>query len=304
MEQITLTCPACGKEILVPADLETFSCVYCGEKLRMDELLPPPETPQDSDLEYVKAHLFDCIRDYPAYYRNFNRKKFETSFQTYRYGIEETYQAMNRYVCALPQRRAELLESFVDLFLEQWEEYHARSGKGKTALEKDMFANKLTLAWYTVPAIRSLELPVSEDYSELLHRRFVAKYPKNRFEIAAYADLASGFRKRGLCFITTAVCEHEGKPDDCAELTAFRSFRDGWLSETPEGSGLIAEYYEIAPVIVSAIDYCDDRDSQYGRIRQESLEPCYAALRRGDPETCRSIYVAMVERLKNRYLLS
>lgn len=304
MEQITLTCPVCGKEILVPAELETFSCVYCGEKLRMDQLIPPPEDAKEADLEYVKAHLFDCIRDYPDYYKNFNRRNFESSFQTYRYGIEETYQAMNRYVCALPHQRTELLESFVDQFLEQWEEYHARSGKGKNAREKDMFANKLTLAWYAVPAIRSLELSVSEDYTALLHQRFTAAYPTNRFEPATHEDLASGFRKRGICFITTAVCEYEGKPDDCAELTTFRAFRDGWLSETGEGRALIAEYYEIAPVIVSAIDYCDDRDSQYDRIRREYLEPCSAALRGGDPETCKAVYAAMVNELKNRYLLS
>ncbi|MBR4702001.1 MAG: hypothetical protein IKP19_09965 [Oscillospiraceae bacterium] len=300
-ETLTLVCSNCGKEIQVPADLEAFSCLYCGEKLRRDDLIVPPGKADPADLDYVKEHLFDCIRDYPDYYKNFNKKKFESSFQTYQYGIEDTYLAMDRYICALPARREELLESFAEQFLEDWKAHHSRNGKTR---EKEMFSNKLILAWYTVPAIRNLELSVSEDYTELLQRKFSAAYPRNTFARATYSDLASGFRKRGFCFITTAVCGYEGKPDDCAELTAFRSFRDGWLSETEDGRKLIDEYYEIAPIIVSAIDYCDDRELQYTRIRRESLEPCYEALKRGDFKGCRDTYAAMVERLKKTYLLN
>lgn len=299
-----LICTNCGKEIEVPAELESFSCLYCGEKLRMKDLAAPSEKADTADLEYVEAHLFDCIRDYPNYFKNFNRKKYETTFHTYQYGIEETYQAMNRFVVAQPQRRTELLQSFVDRFLQEWKEFHAHSKKSKAAREKEMFADKLTLAWYTVPAIRALELSVSEDYTELLQKEFVAAYPDNPFKVASYYDLASGFRKHGICFITTAVCAYEGKPDDCAELTAFRAFRDGWLSETAEGRELIEAYYEVAPAIVLAIDYCGQRDRQYEEIRHDYLSPCYEALCAGDYAACKSHYVSMVEHLKKTYLFS
>ena len=56
------------------------------------------------------------------------------------------------------------------------------------------------------------------------------------------------------CFITTAVCQTFNKSDDCYELTMFRSFRDNWLREQPDGEGLISEYYDIAPKIVSKIN--------------------------------------------------
>ena len=39
------------------------------------------------------------------------------------------------------------------------------------------------------------------------------------------------FGRRGGCYITTAVCEFYGKPDDCHELTQFRKFRDEWLAK-------------------------------------------------------------------------
>lgn len=46
----------------------------------------------------------------------------------------------------------------------------------------------------------------------------------------------------GGCYITTAVCEFYGKPDDCYELTEFRKFRDEWLALQPDGELLIKNY--------------------------------------------------------------
>lgn len=34
------------------------------------------------------------------------------------------------------------------------------------------------------------------------------------------------------CYITTAVCETFGKPDDCYELRLLRTYRDGYLAGT------------------------------------------------------------------------
>lgn len=52
------------------------------------------------------------------------------------------------------------------------------------------------------------------------------------------------------CFLTTACCEWKGLPDDCAELTDLRNFRDEFLLKTAEGRVLVEEYYRIAPGIV------------------------------------------------------
>ena len=123
----------------------------------------------------------------------------------------------------------------------------------------------------------------------------------NLFQCATYEEISTGFHKHKLCFITTAVCESEGKPDDCAELTAFRAFRDGWLSETEQGRALIEAYYEIAPAIVAAIEYSDDRAARYAELRRDYLTPCYEALLRGDNEDCGRIYIRMVRTLQARY---
>ena len=59
---------------------------------------------------------------------------------------------------------------------------------------------------------------------------------------------------RGGCFITTACIEAKNLPDYCAELNILRKFRDEFIRTLPYGEQLIREYYEIAPLIVAAID--------------------------------------------------
>ena len=186
--------------------------------------------------------------------------------------------------------------------MDSWESYHsaAAAGRRKAAAEKQMIFSRMTLAWYAIPAIRDLKLSVSDAYTDRLIAVFNRKYPDGPITAASYTDLLSVFRKRGLCFITTAVCAYEGKPDDCAELTAFRTFRDTWLARTEAGRALIEAYYDLAPAIVQAIGLCGRPDEVYPYIRRTYLEPCYAALQSGQPETCCSIYKSMVTHLKER----
>ncbi|MCY4408269.1 MAG: hypothetical protein OXC15_18015, partial [Rhodospirillaceae bacterium] len=57
----------------------------------------------------------------------------------------------------------------------------------------------------------------------------------------------------GGCFLTTAVTERRGEPDDGPTLTLLRAFRDGYMTRTPERRALVEEYYAIAPKLVAAI---------------------------------------------------
>ncbi|MDX9883231.1 MAG: CFI-box-CTERM domain-containing protein [Prolixibacteraceae bacterium] len=84
---------------------------------------------------------------------------------------------------------------------------------------------------------------------------------------------SSGISSSGGCFLTTACTVAMGLPDDCRELTVLRNFRDKVLCETEQGKVMIAEYYRVAPLIVTAIEK-DSLKSQfiwtdiYGRINQ------------------------------------
>ena len=302
-EMISRICKGCGREIQVPGELTEFSCVYCGAKLSSADygegILPADE----SDRTYVEEHLLDCIRDHPNAFRHFNRKQYEPFYETFKEEIVPVYEAMDRYVCAQPGKRQALLEDFAELFVAQWETFHNNhpKAKSKNAREKQAFSDKLTLAWYMVPAIRELGLSVSEEFVESLHSRFNSRYPDNIFEPGTHEEISGGFRKHGFCFVTTAVCEAEGKPDDCSELTAFRAFRDGWLARTEQGSAIIREYYNVAPTVVAAMRYGDDEAQVCAELRRDYLTPCYEALLRESPEDCLDRYRAMVRMLRNRY---
>lgn len=196
-ELATRICNNCGREIPVPAELTVFSCVYCGAKLSLAED-PVPASPADpADLALAEAHILDCIRDYPDAFKYFNRKKYDSFYQTYQDAIAPTFAAMDRWVCAHPTERQALLEGFADRFLDRWEDFHQNHPKArsKRAKEKLAFSSKLTLALFAVPAIRGLGLSISEDFPRLLRDRFQVKYPENTFELATYEEIRTGFRK-------------------------------------------------------------------------------------------------------------
>ena len=168
----------------------------------------------------------------------------------------------------------------------------------------DMEDEKIVLAIFFVPMVRKQQLPISEEFVTILQKQWVERYPKSPFYLGDYESISGGFRKKflGLCFITTAVCQELGKPDDCEELTAFRAFRDGYLRSQPDGEALIREYYNIAPGIVTCINTCSDRHASYARIREEFLAPCYQDLLAGRNESCKARYVRMVRDLEREYL--
>ncbi|QDW74081.1 hypothetical protein FND36_08595 [Lachnospiraceae bacterium KGMB03038] len=118
---------------------------------------------------------------------------------------------------------------------------------------------------------------------------------------ATYDDIFAGF-KRKWCYITTAVCESRSLPDDCYELETLRAYRDGYLMNSQEGRNLVEEYYDLAPVIVWAINMRKDRQEIYEDLYQSRLIPCIQCIEKGDNETCKDLYTDMVMDLKKKYL--
>jgi hypothetical protein len=55
------------------------------------------------------------------------------------------------------------------------------------------------------------------------------------------------------CFLTTAAVGAVGLADDCWELTTLRAFRDRLAAAGRAPAAAIADYYEIAPIIVESI---------------------------------------------------
>jgi hypothetical protein len=91
----------------------------------------------------------------------------------------------------------------------------------------------------------------------------------------------------GACFLTTACCEYKGLPDDCEELTILRDFRDTYVP-----SGLIKEYYRIAPLIVPQLS-AKQLESIYGTIKD-----CVECIKAGSNLMALDKYKSMVSELK------
>ena len=303
-------CSKCGEELRVPVRLKEFSCMFCGAKLTPEDLvdeMPPLEPVGDAAAlrERVLRDLIRCVADYPEINKQITRREFEPAFARYEQECSSVLEDLDLLCRLEPQNRDAYIAEAVETFLNQLEQ--RRAAQKSSVLTSKALAldnDKMTIAVFMVPMIRRLKLSVSEPFCEVLQKSWVSRYPKSPFYLGSYDDISAGFRKKflGLCFITTAVCEAEGKPDDCAELTAFRAFRDGYLRSCPDGADLIAEYYDIAPGIVTCINLCSDRAERYAAIRETYLQPCYEDLLAGRNEACKARYVRMVRDLEKQYL--
>lgn len=297
-ETIRIECPNCGKVLEIPQELEEFSCMYCGERMKLSELLRPTEE-QTAAEAYLREHLAGTVTRYPDYYRRITKKEFIPAFTTY----EQENRAILAHLDAAAKPGTETMGRICDNLLDSLDEYMMADKRWKLKPRRSqvLFETKLVLAIFLCPLVKKLGLSSAEEFCTELNSRWLKRYPKELWYPGDYDVLVSGFKRRKWCFITTATCRHEGKPDDCAELTAFRAFRDGWLAESEGGQELIDLYYDIAPSIVACIDYCDASAERYEEIRRGWLEPCYRALRENRPSDCRAIYTDMVRNLSARY---
>lgn len=245
----------------------------------------------------VMAALAGCVIDNRDIMRDFNRNSYLSSFKEYREKYKPLFAALEELYAA--DGEAVKIDA-VRAFMGGVAEHVSASSKPTSALDQLRFV----IALYFVPMVRSLKLNVSEPFCLALRDEWAKTYPKFEFKVGDYETIVEGFNKKflGLCFITTAVCEHSGKPDDCYELTAFRAFRDGYLASSEGGAALIDEYYEIAPAIVTCIDLFAEKDAVYPMLREKYLAPCLDDIENGRLEACKNRYIDMVHTLRHRYL--
>ena len=81
-------------------------------------------------------------------------------------------------------------------------------------------------------------------------------------------------------------------------LTVLRQFRDGWLAEMDEGRALIAEYYVLAPGIVSAIP---EGHAEWFWIA-DRIDDARTAILAGLNVEALEIYADMLRQLQTRWL--
>lgn len=103
------------------------------------------------------------------------------------------------------------------------------------------------------------------------------------------------------CYLTTACVEAKGLPDDCNELRTLRIFRDTYLAKLPSGRNEIDQYYQMAPIIVAAINKHDNRVQIWNQVYAELITPCVRIIHEQNNEKAHQLYKAYSMELHKKY---
>ena len=94
-----------------------------------------------------------------------------------------------------------------------------------------------------------------------------------KFDEGKRADLLLVEEEEKACFLTTACTAARGLPDDCAELTTLRAFRDTILKPTDQGETLVSNYYKIAPTIVQRVNERTNANDIWNEVYSQLVIP-------------------------------
>lgn len=242
--------------------------------------------------------LLDCCEDpLPHFKKNIYadefRRMYQQNFQTFD-AIENGYNSVvdkDQFLINMAQALADHAAELVN------------GCKGKNKQEQKLMDLNMAMAVFVFPMILEYKGNSSRPLVDRLLEAWKEKFPKANIQASDFADIESGFHKK-FCYITTAVCESFGKPDDCYELTLLRDYRDHYLAESSEGASMIQEYYDVAPTIVKHINQKDFSAAIYRSIWETYIGPCISMIEQGNLEECRDLYQKMVWELKEQYFLS
>lgn len=303
MRFITAECPHCGKVLQLPDDAEQVVCMFCAKPIDVPAVLNEQTGAEEKEelfaywMGEAKRLIDNDLIAFRADMRQFTAEKYPPAFDAYTVRIAPV---INTYCKAAENgSMVRAAEEFSGFLMDQYLEHFQKEGVKKN--DSKFFDYRYTVVAFLVPGMLESRHEAADILADHFLERWNKEYPKNPLGKADFASISRGFKKK-LCFITTAVCESLGKGDDCAELNAFRTFRDHWLLAQPEGERKIREYYLFAPMIVERIEQHPEREAIYRSVWQEDLEPCLIALKANRMEDCAEQYEAMVERLEQRFL--
>ena len=157
--------------------------------------------------------------------------------------------------------------------------------------------NNLNVVCFFVPLVGQVSKELAARTVEVWNE----KMPDYKVGLSSVEEINGGFKK-GLCYITTAVCETLNKGDDCLELAILRDYRDQYLANTIGGEQVIDTYYNVAPTIVNRINKTKESCEIYQQIWNSYIQPCITLIQEGRNEDCKVLYSEMVTSLEKKYM--
>lgn len=255
---------------------------------------------EEEGLRAASACFAESLWDWDD--RRFTRAEYPSSFREYSERFSPLFLALQQACEQHPERTEQLLCELcggaVTLVAERLAAIRSRNDR---LVRQDIC--KMVAVVYFTPAVGELAISVGGALVQTMCEAWAQRFPKDRYALVGYSEIAKGFeRKWYQCYITQAVCEQFGLPDDCNELQTLRAFRDGYLRACPDGPALIDEYYRCAPQIICRIWASDRRDEVYAAVWSAYLQPCLRDIRDGRPDMCKRRYEQMVRTLRRCYL--
>ncbi len=307
MEYSIVKCPKCEKELPVPEDLKNCICMYCGEHFRIEKQQEKPEQEVNtSELEEAYqqklAQVGRLLEEYQKLLLLFTAEAYGKAFLEYVKLGEELLIPADRYAMGSEEQKSQVTEEIsAKLMLAVGKNVGGKKGiLSANTSAKILDQYRFFLAVYLIPMLSYLKLSISEALAARIMEDWKMSYPKYEFRKASFDELEDGFRRKGFCFITTAVCDTLNKPDDCDELMLFRKFRDQYLRSSENGSELIEEYYRIAPKIVAYLNMQTNSEEKYRKLWKKDLVRCLNYIEKDRNEQCKKAYIRMVRRLEKQ----
>ncbi|GAA0262175.1 hypothetical protein GCM10008922_21790 [Faecalicatena contorta] len=248
--------------------------------------------------ENLQADMISLFQETAEYAKKFHKKTYASDMDILlnrhgallgriREAFEESDEALAKTASVIPDYAAEQLAAVP-----------SKRKRDLACLDFNM-----NMVSFFVPLLGEISSVKTKEFTEKMIELYNERMPDNKIGHSTREQIQGGFKK-GLCYITTAVCRSLDKPDDCYELTLLRNYRDQYLLESKEGMETVNEYYNIAPTIVKRIDRQEDSASIYAGIWQDYLSPCVRLIEEGKKKECQMLYSDMVRKLERKYLYS
>lgn len=249
----------------------------------------------------MKEELIQLFEDAQFLIKKFDKQTYETGFQNqfqkYEAVLKEAEEAVEQ-----ADAQEMVIRDIASIIPEYVKEKNAALHSKRKA-ENAVIDYNYAMVTYVLPLINYRKTENSKRIAEELLHIWNQEITKTPIKNSTYESIYEGFSQR-LCYITTAVCESLGKPDDCHELQVLRGYRDEYLMGSEEGKDIVMKYYDIAPTIVKRINEKENAGQIYQRIYTDYLVPCIQLAENQKLEECKETYRSMVQELQNKYIYS
>jgi len=304
MEYIKGTCVNCNKEIQIPDDLNEIICMYCGHKMVIEEALTKAGADSRAideglPVDFNMDEFAKVIDSDTPFNKIFNRDEYANYFQELYSQYEADFIAFSHQYIYCPEPKEDYIQRTAETIVRhetaKLDDLEKRKRKGQ------LYNDSAYVAIFIIPLIDYYKSEATDKLADAVVAAWRENFKDNQINRGNFDSINGGFKKRKFCYITTAVCNSLGKPDDCYELSVLRKFRDEWLALQVGGQELIDEYYDTAPVILRQIELSPKSEEVFDKLYKDYIAPCIAYIENDNYEQCKQLYLHMMKSLQRQW---